>query len=273
MKNYAKRIKGIKKMFCENCGSKIEEKARFCDKCGKAIDISSSASSTKTKSINASKKTNYQKAISKEAKIIMAILIGSVLIIGNILMAKSILFNKDKTLGSLNNLQESKSKTGDDIKIEESNNSEQGDTKVKENDSKISEEKKEYKHNYKLIQSNLNWEEAKKYCESLGGHLATITSKEEEDIVLDLLKESEIKVSWLGATDLNPNGKFEWINGEELTYTNWAPNEPNNDQGVEHYLVLYKVEGEWTWNDGPMNTNEYYKPENIGFVCEWEVEE
>lgn len=260
-------------MFCENCGSKIEENVKFCEYCGEKTGISNNAFISEEKSTKISNETNYKKPISKETKIIIAVLMGIILFIGSFIMSKNILFNKDKNLGGSTNVQDGDSKTGDDIKIEGSNNSEQDNTEVKEDDSIIPEEKKEYKHTYKLIQSNLNYEEAKKYCESLGGHLVTITSKEEEDTVLNLLNESDIKVSWLGATDLNSNGRFEWVNGEELTYTNWAPNEPNNDQGVEHYLVLYKVEGEWTWNDGPMNTNEYYKPENIGFVCEWEVEE
>ena len=38
------------------------------------------------------------------------------------------------------------------------------------------------------LRSVTTWEEAKEYCESKGGYLATITSKEEDEFVYSCLK-------------------------------------------------------------------------------------
>jgi len=41
-------------------------------------------------------------------------------------------------------------------------------------------------HYYKAFEEKMLWTEAKAYCESLGGHLATITSAEENDFIFSL---------------------------------------------------------------------------------------
>ena len=43
-------------------------------------------------------------------------------------------------------------------------------------------------------------------------------------------------------------------NCEDFSYSYWGDGEPNNDGGIEHYRVLYKVDKEWGWNDGPIDT-------------------
>lgn len=264
-------------MFCEKCGNEVEENCKFCESCGNPI----SSSRLKEPRKEPEKKVRRKK-LSKTTEIIILVSVICLVVVGNIFIFKEIFFknkNTQSTLSKTNNNLNIDEKEGVDKGTSQENNMENKNQKEKEasNDTEEiqskKEEKKDLKHTYKLIQSNLNWEEAKAYCESLGGYLATITSKEEEATVLNLLENSDVKVLWLGANDLNSVGNFKWINGEDFSYANWAVNEPNNNNGVEHYLVLYKVEGNWLWNDGPLNTNEYYKAENIGFVCEWEVEE
>ena len=48
----------------------------------------------------------------------------------------------------------------------------------------------------------------------------------------------------LGAIRTSPT-EFEWINGEPFTFTNWAPNEPNNTSGVEDKIEMNAA----LWND------------------------
>lgn len=43
-------------------------------------------------------------------------------------------------------------------------------------------------HIYSLYNDTLTWEEAKVHCEEIGGHLVTITNKEEQNVITDLLK-------------------------------------------------------------------------------------
>lgn len=289
-------------MFCEKCGIKIKENSKFCEVCGAPV---SNASNKKDTIVNEKPKSDpnfvkvaqksvpelanekpkdkpKNKKLSKKSEIGIFILIFICLIGVNLFIFKDVIFGKNKTVSSnktdsvVNSIESEKNdgketdSTKKDSNTTKNNNK---DTTKEEDKPKENTEKKKYTHNYKLIQSNLNWEEAKAYCESLGGHLATITSKEEEEKVLAIVNSSDVKVLWLGANDLNSTGNFKWVNGDDFSYYNWAVNEPNNEGGVEHYLVLYKIEENWLWNDGPINTNEYYKAENIGFVCEWEVEE
>jgi hypothetical protein len=288
-------------MFCEKCGIKIEENSKFCEACGAPALNTSHINDTivnkkpkantnfvkvgqnpAPKLANEKTKINLKKKkLSKRAEIGIFILIFICLVCVNIFIFRNVIFGKDTTASShktdsvVNSTESVKSgaKETDNTKKDSDSTNNKDITKKEEDKSKKNNEKKTYTHNYKLIQANMNWEEAKVHCESLGGHLATITSKEEEKKVLDIVNSSDVKVLWLGANDLNSTGDFKWVNGDDFSYYNWAINEPNNEGGVEHYLVLYKVEDNWLWNDGPLNTNEYYKAENIGFVCEWEVEE
>lgn len=51
---------------------------------------------------------------------------------------------------------------------------------------------------YQLFDESMSWTEAKEYCENLGGHLATITSPEEQESVESLLKSGSKNSYWLG---------------------------------------------------------------------------
>ena len=126
---------------------------------------------------------------------------------------------------------------------------------------------------YKVWDVELNWYDAKAYCESIGGHLATITSAEELTNILKLLEShSSIEFYWLGGTDQVNEGQWKWITGEKWEYTNWdiENGEPNQYNGTEEdYLQLYNYYSRkrGTWNDllptSPNNLTPKY-----GFICE-----
>ncbi len=113
---------------------------------------------------------------------------------------------------------------------------------------------------YKLITTATTWTNAKAVCESLGGHLVTISSPEENDFVSNLAKSNLI---WLGFTDSETygasEGNWRWITGEIVTYTNWKVGEPNN-LNDEDYAHMYS---DGFWNDADPGSNRFY-------ICEWE---
>lgn len=123
-------------------------------------------------------------------------------------------------------------------------------------------------HWYKVIEEKKTWDEAKSYCENLGGHLGTITSQEEQDFIFNLTKEFEVNGHWLGGTDSIEEGNWTWINSDKWSYTNWDIGEPNNTHQNQHYLHIYGkthptgTEGYW---DDVENTSHLY------FICEWET--
>ena len=124
-------------------------------------------------------------------------------------------------------------------------------------------------HHYKVFWERRAWHEAKKRCEELGGHLACVETKEENDF---LTKLSDGKSVWLGATDEVKEGEWLWVTGQNLAFTGWREGEPNNRHGQHHYLLTncrFATEaagrpGEWgdLFDHGAGLVH--------GFVCEWE---
>ncbi|MCI7211757.1 MAG: C-type lectin domain-containing protein [Ruminococcus bromii] len=115
-------------------------------------------------------------------------------------------------------------------------------------------------HHYKLFTQGMNWNEAKEYCQSFGGHLLTISSTEENKFIVDTFLINNDAGILLGFSDNEKEGKWIWVNDEEVVYTNWAENEPNNENNEDYALVYH----DGTWNDG------HLEKENWPFVCEWD---
>ncbi len=127
-------------------------------------------------------------------------------------------------------------------------------------------------HKYLLFSQKASWDEAKSICESYGGHLATITSMQEQAFIEEYLwKFAGDEDIWIG---INADWNY-WITGEPTTYTNWAFNEPDcwgNEQffgsicngeredgsGSSYYHIL---PGQW---DDLGNIN-------LRFLCEWDT--
>ena len=97
---------------------------------------------------------------------------------------------------------------------------------------------------YELYDDILGWSEARKKCEDLGGTLAVITSKEEQDAVNKLLKNADR--SWYSIGGVKAGNEFIWLTGEKMNYTYWGKGEPNNNGGDEYHMSVYKS---GTWND------------------------
>ena len=106
------------------------------------------------------------------------------------------------------------------------------------------------------------WEDAKVYCESLGGHLVTIGSAEENEFVAGLARSIGSTYTAIGFTDEAEEGQWVWVTGEDITYTNWVYPEPNNGTGlgVQDHAYMYS---DGTWDDGFYGKTE-------PFICEWE---
>lgn len=120
-------------------------------------------------------------------------------------------------------------------------------------------------HGYKLITTPLSFHDAQKYCESLGGHLLTITSKEENAFIVETFCPMATSSIRIGLSDEASEGTWKWVTGEPVEYTNWKSGEPNN-MGNEDYVIINPSSG--LWNDGHSNsTNRTHI-----FICEWESE-
>ena len=118
-------------------------------------------------------------------------------------------------------------------------------------------------HQYQIFYDKLTWEEAKAACEAKGGHLATITSEEEQK-KLNLYNGGNHNL-WIGGYK-NAEGQWCWVTCEPWEYENWGDGEPNNSSNVvadENCVAMWPVK----WND-LANSNTY---EQSGYICEWEA--
>lgn len=138
-------------------------------------------------------------------------------------------------------------------------------------------------HYYYAYQEVKSWTEAKKACEQVGGHLAAITSQDEQEAVFEYLYgHSDRSGYWLGATDQEKEGKWQWVTGEPWNYENWDERQPDNyessdnfsptGQKDEDYLGMAFGERNWAgngyWND--FADNRAGLDTAIGYLCEWD---
>lgn len=118
-------------------------------------------------------------------------------------------------------------------------------------------------HSYQIFSGICEtWKDAKDYCESLGGHLATISSQEENTFLHNFLLDAGYESAYFGLTDRAKEGEWVWVTGEPVTYTNWQPGEPNSENSNEDYAMFYYKFPNGTWNDGNFG--------NGTFLCEWD---
>lgn len=124
---------------------------------------------------------------------------------------------------------------------------------------------------YEIFESNAEictWEKAEEYCESLGGHLAVISSLKENDYLYEFMCEKGYDSAYFGYSDAEKEGVWKWVNNEKSTFTNWAPGEPNNEYGDENYAMFYWKFSDGTWNDGDFGYDTEW--DDAAFICEWD---
>merc|ERR1712142_184533 len=94
---------------------------------------------------------------------------------------------------------------------------------------------------YKVEAGPSNYYDAIAGCIGLGGTLATIESQAEQDAVYALTGSTG---AYLGLADFLDEGNFAWVDGTALTFNNWRPNQPNNNNNNQH-CVWIRPDGGW----------------------------
>ncbi len=101
-----------------------------------------------------------------------------------------------------------------------------------------------------FIPEEMNWDEHNERARSMGGHLASITSAEENDEVTRVAYGRSV---WIGGmrkgTGNGPGAEhWLWADGRPWAYTNWGHGEPNNYGGGENRIQLHGAH-RGLWND------------------------
>jgi len=108
-------------------------------------------------------------------------------------------------------------------------------------------------HSYFLLSQN-NWTGSEAEAVNLGGHLVTINDAAENAWIVDTFSEfgGISRAIWAGMNDSASEGTFVWSSGESVAYTNWGPNEPNDNFGEDYTHIFPTMDGRFpTWNDAP----------------------
>ncbi len=130
-------------------------------------------------------------------------------------------------------------------------------------------------HWYDAIEFESTWIRAfldarSRSYQDLPGHLATLTSQEENDFVWQTFQTDAY---WLGGFQVRWAKKLDrgwrWITRERWRFTNWPDGEPNDTgatPGVEdgEENALHFLDGAGRWNDEP------YRADRPGYMIEYE---
>lgn len=138
-------------------------------------------------------------------------------------------------------------------------------------------------HWYKIFDISKSWTDAKSYCESLGGHLVTITSQNEQSFIENTFLSNNTKKHFylVGGYRDNSYSEWKWITGEIFSYSKWGANgdEANQNYNTEQNYIWISS-SIYTGHEAPMiwisHENYNYKDSiwntnKAGFICEWET--
>lgn len=124
------------------------------------------------------------------------------------------------------------------------------------------------KHRYRIYKGVHTWVEAKAFCEALGGHLATLTTAEENEFVYRFMRDCGYLTAYFGLSDEARKGDWIWVTGEPFVYTNWHRGEPSRS-GRERYGMYFYKHTDGTWNDSHFYEDAEVDP-GCSYICEWD---
>ena len=126
----------------------------------------------------------------------------------------------------------------------------------------------------------MEWDNARKSCEDVGGNLIKIETKEENTFLLNTflqIPSSEVFIeAWIGLSDKDKEGKFVWTDGTPQSNnedcTVWADDQPNDEDDQDCVEIANGV----FWPGGPPQIgvwNDFQCDKELKYICEKDREE
>ncbi|KAI4893917.1 hypothetical protein NFI96_027809 [Prochilodus magdalenae] len=111
---------------------------------------------------------------------------------------------------------------------------------------------------YLFSQERLSWSSSRERCKELGGDLAIVNSKEEQDFLVRMVNTvGNSSLHWIGLTDAETEGVWLWVDQtpllKNLTWWAYTPDDwKENDPLGEDCVVYYNDK----WGDVSCSTKE-----------------
>ncbi|XP_034532682.1 C-type lectin domain family 4 member F-like [Notolabrus celidotus] len=86
---------------------------------------------------------------------------------------------------------------------------------------------------FRYITRPLTWAEAERNCISLGGHLASVHSFQEYHLIRTQITPSGDVQAWIGGSDIQMEGVWQWSDGSRLFFVFWCPGQPDNKRNQD----------------------------------------
>ena len=97
-----------------------------------------------------------------------------------------------------------------------------------------------------------NWFDAEKICQNEGGHLMIFNSSGSAKFIREYLRASDAGHVYVGASDIQEEGKFKWNNGKTVQERPWHSSQPND--GTSGNCLLMHPNWEYYFGDTQCNT-------------------
>jgi len=131
-------------------------------------------------------------------------------------------------------------------------------------------------HRYRFVPGAMKWDEARAKAEAMGGHLATVTSREENEWIYatfgpKLDPEKHSSSVWLGGSADAAGHAWSWVTGEPFAFADWFEGEPDYSSTTGQpvngpFGICIKSRGTFHWFDDPVKRGNA----SAGFLVEWD---
>ncbi|XP_073764095.1 C-type mannose receptor 2-like [Danio rerio] len=113
-----------------------------------------------------------------------------------------------------------------------------------------------------VVQQNLSWSEALRYCRQNHVDLVSVKSVEMQYKVMNVVKLASTEAVWLGLRHSCALGIWFWVSGETVCYQYWAPGNGTSEEDCEPTVRSGAVQsgGNQTWISRP-------ETDQLNFIC------
>nr|XP_023015125.1 macrophage mannose receptor 1-like [Leptinotarsa decemlineata] len=129
---------------------------------------------------------------------------------------------------------------------------------IKANSSYFTDHQFKIEKKYIFVSEPATFFTARQDCSERGTRLLTIKSEDESKDVVEAMEKEQHEIYWTSGNKIANHKTWRWSDSEKFSYLHWFTGEPNNDQGNEFCMEIWKT---GYWNDNICETK-------LPYICE-----